>query len=202
MSAPQRGAVPQVKGGLLREFLRWYETHWHRARSLTEVYAALPEAARARFDPSRPQLGVLPSAWYPTEAATALGEALCAGLAPAQREELLSRGAEATVAASARGLYRALFSFIATPELYCRHVQKGWDQLHDTGRRASRMLDARALESVITEWPGHSVFLCEVASASMGAILGEMGCREVRIERVECVARGHLRCVSRARWRP
>lgn len=195
-----KSTVPSIKGGPVIQLLRWWERSPH-ASARAAVLARVAPAHRALFDAQREHFGLLETGWYPSHAIGELGEQLYAHDRPDALERFTRDAARGSIAASSKGVYAALFRMLAGPSTYARFGANSWSQAHDTGSRTLTMLDAHTLESRVLNWAGHHRFLCHLSGETMGAILIQLGCRDLELERTRCVAQGATECAVLARWR-
>jgi hypothetical protein len=114
---------------------------------------------------------------------------------------LIRESTDAVVEHMLRGLYAVLFALVASPDRYARHIQRAWNQLHDTGTREVRIVAPGEAESIIREWPGHHPILCEMVHETTRAVFSHMRVGQVSVTRERCVSRGAHACVARVRWR-
>lgn len=187
-----------MKGAMVAEYFRWYASHYD-ASAVRELVRTHPECLAAGLVAERPAFGVVPSEWY---SATVLHKLIDVALAPmseAERAQFIERSTAAVSAQLIRGLYSVLFALVATPERYSRHIQRAWNQLHDTGEREVS-LGADHAVSIIRRWPGHHPALCSMVHATTRALFARMLDRAVTLERARCVSEGHPDCASILRW--
>lgn len=188
-----------IKGGAIRELLLWYERHYGSTYAV-DLGRRLPLHLSRQLDVARPGLGLLTNVWYPSPIVHAILDSIAARH---DEDELRSITAEANhfaVRSLTRGVYQFLFRMVGSPELYAKHIQRAWNLLHSTGKRVI-MLDEGIADSTIEDWPGHHPWLCEITTHTMQAVFVAMGCRDVELERLSCVAQGAPRCRSILRFR-
>jgi hypothetical protein len=188
-----------IKGAAFREFLLWAD-ETYGARRFHEVLAAVPAPLRALVRADEPALGVLASTWYPAALVHAILDGLFAGMPPHVRHAVLHDACEAVVPRMIRGVYKLLFQVVASPALYARHIQRAWNQLHNTGERRIELVGPTTAHSTIAAWAGHHPALCEITTETMAAVFRAMRCRDARAERVTCVADGAPECRAIVRW--
>lgn len=190
----------RIKGAAFRQFAIW----WRAARGVDQVAAAHarmdPEWAR-RLNPDSDALGILASQWYPAELPHALIDALLADVSATAHWSVAGEAAGAVMSANLRGVYKAVFSLLATPERYLKHVQRIWDMHYDTGRVRINAVAPNAHESETCDWKGHHHFICKLNMASVVPIYTAMGCEDVTFERRTCVDEGAPGCRSIIRWK-
>ncbi len=190
-----------MKGSALAYWVDWYAEH-HDPEKLMEIVARLPAPARGELDPSDPRLGLIPTAWYPAAAVGRILDGVTEGMSAAERARLIEESTAAGVDQGIRGIFRLAFELLATPERYAKHIQRFWNQLHDTGTRSVTIVGPGEAISLIEDWPGHHPILCAVTMETMAAIFRKMGLSDVEVLRVECVSRHDERCKAILRWRP
>src|SRR5258706_5720445 len=117
------GADPRIKGAAIREFLLWYAGAYGPDQ-LPALSARMRPEHRVLFDVKQRHLGVIASEWYPAKALHELLDLITQGMSPAEREKLAREGAQATIQATLRGVYRLLFETMMSPERYARNAQK------------------------------------------------------------------------------
>lgn len=190
-----------VKGVALREFLVWLEQTHGRER-MVAVAHGLPASARdaLRLDDRLPSVGVLSSRWYPAAAIHALFDSVFAGLDASARAALVDRSADAVMAATLGGVYQVLFKWLATPERYARFADRLWRSYYDTGEMSVEQIGRHRAECTITDWRSHHPAACDMNRAAAAAIYRAMGCREVVVRRVACVAEGAAECRFVTTW--
>jgi hypothetical protein len=191
--------IPRIKGAAIREFLLWYAGE-HGAERLPALAARMRAENRVLFDLAQRHLGVIASSWYPAPAIHELLDLMSEGLSAAQRERLVRNGAQATIAATLRGVYRLLFETMMSPERYARNAQKLFSRYCDTGTMEKTAPAPRTHRSVIRDWTSHHPLLCDFILHTGVYVYGAMGCRDVRLEKQACVARGDGECVFLVTW--
>ncbi len=168
---------------------------------MREALERLPDAVRAELDPARPALGILASEWYPASLVHSVLDAVTFGLSEPDRQRLSDDGAEAIMRATLHGLYKTLFSLMATPERYARFGPKLWGAYYDSGRFEIIMPNSTTAVCTIAGWSGHHPFACDLNRSAAGAIYRAMGCESVRVERTSCVSNGDPACRFVSTWR-
>lgn len=189
-----------MKGGAIREIVRWY-VRTRGAEDIARAVGALPPDLAARLDIGADALGILPSVWYDAQLVHALLDEIVAPCPPQDRRRLIAEAAREGVAQSARGVYGFVLRQIVTPAFYARHIQRLWRMLHDGGHREIVFVGTRAARSRTWDWPGHHPLLCEVTIATMAAVFELTGKKDVVATRVSCVSNGAKECVADVRWR-
>lgn len=189
----------RIKGAAFREFLRWLESDFGKER-VVAVARALPEETLGVLDPEGEALGVLSASWYPAAAVHALLDGLVGDLDAAERDRIAGEGARAVMRTTLRGVYKLLFDWMATPKRYAKFSGKLWGSYYDSGEFDVAMPDATTAVCTIRDWRGHHGFICDLNREAAAAIYEAMGCRDVRVQRVECVDRGDPHCRFVTRW--
>lgn len=184
--------VAQIKGSAVREFALWYEAHHGRAY-VAGVVRRLPPEIADQIWPERHALGLVATEWYRSEVVHAILDAVSEGRTDAEMAALLVDASDLTVRRLSRGLYQFLFRMVASPGLYAKHVQRAWRTLHSTGERTIYLSEGMA-DSVTSSWPGHHRWLCFLTNETMRRVFEAMGCRDVSLERINCVSDGDARC--------
>jgi hypothetical protein len=196
-------ATPHIKGSTMREFAAWYEAKYGAAARLA-LGEGLPPAERELVWPDRPGLGLAGSDWYPVSLAHRLLEGVAVTIGP-EMPRLIREATEQSVSRLTRGMYATLFRMVASPALYAKHVQRAWRMLHDTGTRRMVFLEPETIESTIEDWPGHHPWLCVITTETMRATFVAMGCKDVTVDRLDCVgratSRGAASCRALVRFR-
>ncbi len=192
--------TPHVKGSALAYWLAWYAER-HDPSALARIAARIPAEARGDIDPASPTLGVIPTAWYPALAVGQILDGVTEGMSAKERARLIEESTAAGVEQGIRGIFRLAFELLATPERYAKHIQRFWNQLHDTGTRRVEIVGPGEAISIIEDWPGHHPLLCAVTMETMAAVFRRMGLEDVEVVRVECVGAHDERCKAIVRWR-
>jgi hypothetical protein len=193
-------AVARIKGAAFREFLHWYAEQQGAGR-LAEHVEAIPETNRAELDPDAPVLGVTASRWYPASTVHRLLDEIVRGRSAAEVRVLATEGSRAVMDTTLRGLYRTLFTWMATPERYARHAHRLWNTYYDSGVfEVTPLPDGRGAVTVVRDWRAHHPVICELNRGAAIAIYDAMGCREVECERTACVDEGAEECRFVTRW--
>jgi hypothetical protein len=189
-----------VKGAAVHELLVWYEHELGRDR-LTEAVQRVPLELRSKLglDFGRDSLGILTSRWYDSEAMFSLLDVVGTGLGAAERIAVGERAADAVIRKTLRGVYRVLFSWLATPERYASFAERLWRSYYDTGTMAVVSVGERAV-CTIRDWRSHSQLGCEMNRAAAMAIYRAMGCAGVTTRREACVGEGASECRFVTTW--
>lgn len=194
------GATPHVKGSALSYLTGWYAEQ-RDAEQLMAIVARIPEAERGGIDPTAPHLGLISTEWYPAAVVGRILDEVTEGMSEEERTRLIRESTAAGVEQGVRGIFRLAFKLLVTPERYAKHIQRFWNQLHDTGTRRVEIVAPGKAFSIIEDWPGHHTVLCEITMETMAAIFRRMGLRDVEVTRIECVGSHDPRCRAVVRWR-
>jgi hypothetical protein len=188
-----------VKGAAMREVLRWHERNGGREQ-LKSIGRSLPHALRMHVDPNAEALGILPNHWYPAPLAHALLDGIFASMPRERRTERMREATHAAIKVMGRGMYRLVLEKLATPRVLAANIQRTWNLLFDDGERAFILTSHTSVESTTRNWTGHGAMICELMTENTAAVLETMGLANVEVDRVECVAHGAAKCVTRFRW--
>ena len=192
-------AEPMIKGGVLREFVQWYEQN-HGTERLREVTRALPEDLRSYVDPYDPVVKLLAASWYPSRFCNLMLEKVADGLAEPEIERMAYDANRSLFARRTSSVYRFALARLVSPELYALSIPRLWRQLHSTGDRTIRVTGTTA-ESTVANWGGHHPVMCTITIETMCAVLEHMKCRDVTWRRISCVSRGGDACVTKVSWK-
>ena len=180
--------------------LSWYADSFGRDAFASALLRMSPDV-RAEFSLENGVPHLLPSSWYDVRLAHALLDETL-GAAPAtERPRIAREAARAGVTASARGVYRFMLAQLGSPELYARHIQRLWRQLHSGGTREVRIVAPGEAESEIRDWPGHHPLLCALTNETMAAVFEIMGASQVVLRREQCVSEGAPLCRTHVSWK-
>jgi hypothetical protein len=190
---------PMIKGGMLREFVQWYE-HAHGAERIREVARRVPDDLRTLIDPDEPLVNILAASWYPARLTHTILDAVTEGL-DARGVERIAHDANRWIVQRGMGsVYRFALQRIVTPEMYAASVARLWRQIHSTGDRSLELTSRTTAVSTVRDWGGHHPVLCTVTIETMCALFESMGKKNVRWTRTACVSRGAQECVTRLEW--
>ncbi len=189
-----------IKGGMLREFVQWYEHH-NGAEQIRQVARRVPEDLRTLLDPDEPLVNILAASWYPARLTHAILDALTEGLDAPGIERLAHDSNRWIVQRGMGSVYRFALRSLVTPEMYALSVARLWRQIHNTGDREFKVTSRTSADSFVRNWGGHHPVLCTVTIETMCALLESMGKTDVRWTRTACVSRGAKECVTRVVWR-
>lgn len=198
---PDRG---NVKGAPVRAFLDFFARQ-RGEQAVQEAIGRLPEALRRRAIPAphAPGFGIYASAWVPSEALGMISDDLLAGVDGETRQRLARGAARAVMNATLRGVHRALFRTVASPELMLRNRMVFWRQQYDTGHVEIEPLGLGAQRHVYEDWRGHHPFVCEVTFACIPYMFRAMRLQGPRLEDYRCREHhGGDSCQAIIRWDP
>jgi len=190
--------VARIKGSALLGFVEWYVERFGE-RVFVDALQTIPEDERGGLHPDSATLTILPTRWYPVAPVHRILEGLATNMSAVERDRMCADAATAAVDQGLRGVFKLAFTLLVTPERYAKHIQRFWNQLHDTGEREVEVLEPGLARSTISGWRGHHPILCQLATETMGAVFRKMGCEDVRVERVRCSRGGP--CVALVHWR-
>ena len=126
---------------------------------------------------------------------------LTEGFTEPQLEHLAQEAATHVMRVTLRGIYKTMFSLIATPERYARHVPKLWRVHYDNGEPAVVTRAPGEHHITFMGWRSHHPFGCRLNMAAALPIYGLMGCRDVRWRRAHCKSSGGNHCTCIVTWR-
>ena len=153
------------------------------------------------FDLDREGFGVLPSRWYPAEVVHDLLDRLIEDRPPGELEQLAREAAYDIMSKSLKGVYGFLFSTLASPERYARHIDRVWQMHYDSGNVSITPTDnPREWRARYASWRGHHPFICKLNMAAAVPIYETMGCKHVTCTQTSCVANGADQCESLIRF--
>ncbi len=192
----------RIKGAPLRAMCE----EWAARRSVDEVLEAihrLPETERfSTFpDPLRTGFGVLPSGWYSAIVGAQVLESLFEQLPPEQTTEMIEVLARGIMARTLRGVHRALFRIVGSPELMRKRGQLFWKKQFDTGVVAISQGKPGEQLHVYREWSGHHRLFCLISFHCVPVMFEQMGVAPpIRVEPIRCAADGSGECAAFVRW--
>jgi hypothetical protein len=181
------------------EFLGWYAKRNGRAAVEDAIYQA-KHPDRETLVPSNGSFGILASRWYPAELVHELLDRLTAGRRELELDEMARDAATFIMGRTLHGVYRTMFSLLATPERYVRYSDKLWNTHYDTGTLLFRVPEPGTHYVTYQGWRSHHPFICRMNMASSVPIYSAMGCKNVRHERQSCIADGKPVCRNLVRW--
>ena len=145
-------AEPMFKGGVLREFVQWYEQN-HGTERLREVTRALPEDLRSYVDPYDPVVKLLAAWWYPSRFCNLMLEEVADGLTEPEIERMPYDANRWLFARRTSSVYRFALARLVSPELYALSIPRLWRQLHSTRDRTIRVTGTTAESTLANEMP-------------------------------------------------
>ena len=197
-AAEQPAGLGRIKGAAFREFLAWYAATRSRPRVLAAIRALDPDARE--LDVERRDFGVLQSAWYRAELVHGLLDLLTDGMPEEELRVMAQDAAIHVMNTTLRGVYKALFSWFATPQRYARHVHKLWRVHYDTGMPIVLTLSSNSHRVSFVEWAGHHPFICRLNMSAAVPVYSAMGCKNVSWTRLRCLSQGGDSCASLVKW--
>ena len=128
----QPDGIGHIKGAAFREFLIFY------GKNVDPVRAAGAVKASGSFElnTARSDFGILQNTWYPAELVHELLDRLTEGFDEPELQKLAQAAAIHIMGVTLHGVYKTMFSLIATPERYARHIPKLWKVHYDNGEPA------------------------------------------------------------------
>jgi hypothetical protein len=197
-SAPELG---KIKGVAFGEFLGWYAKRHGRPVVEDAIYRA-PTGDAEGLLPANVNFGVLASRWYSAELVHDLLNRLTRERSDQELEDMARDAAAYIMGRTLRGVYRTMFSLLATPERYVRYSDKLWRTHYDTGTLVFRVLGEGTHQVTYSNWTSHHPFICRMNMASSVPIFEAMGCKNVRYQRQSCISEGAPNCKNLVRWDP
>jgi hypothetical protein len=188
-----------IKGAALFELFRWQQNALSPAQAAT-LLERLPRSTREFFDTRRQGFGLLASRWYPSEVIHPLLDAMVVTLDDQGYTRFIEDGAKQVMDGTMRGVFKAIFTMVATPERYARYAQQAWNAYHDTGFSKVTLEGSTAWRATLRDWPGHHRVICDINTVAARLILQSMGKRAVEVKQECCVAKGAPHCVSLSSW--
>ena len=193
------GSAGRIKGAAFIEFLRFCE-HEYGTERVHSAVMSIPIELRHPLSVSLPTLGVLPSTWYAADTVHALLDALLSGVGSDARRRMAADISKAIMDATLKGVYRALFRVVATPERYARYASRLWTAYYDTGDFRIEMPNPKTAVATVRNWPSHHGFICELNRGAAEAIYTAMGLKNVVTTRAACIDGGAQACRFVSRW--
>jgi hypothetical protein len=147
---------------------------------MASVWATLPDEVRDELGRSHSM--VLAFRWYSARAIHSLMDAILKGHSVSEREHLAREGARVVISRTLKGLYRAIFQTLVSPDRYLRNTNRVWKAFHDTGRVEGRAVGPGHHRTVLYEWYGHHPFIEQLNTFAAKLIYEALGCESVRVE--------------------
>lgn len=189
----------RIRGSAIHHFVRWVGDNVG-VDVLDRAAATIPKPERGGIRPGEMVLGVLSSKWYRADAVHALLDALVADADAPDMDTLTRAPIEHVMNETLGGVYRALFTWMATPSRYAKYATKLWASYYGDGTIEVVEDGDRGSTTTITDWPGHHPFLCRAHVEAARAIYTHMGCEGIEVSRESCVADGAPCCRFSVRW--
>jgi uncharacterized protein (TIGR02265 family) len=181
----------RIKGSVLRSRLAFVEEQ-AGSDGLRRVLESLPAADQAALR------GILASTWYPFELGSRLDEAIVRVVAGGKEDFFLNLG-EASAAKNLGGVHK---DFLAPgdPQAFLRRTPIIYSFYYDAGRREYQQTGPN--EGVLTtcEAETFSASDCLTVVGWHRKALEMCGASNVRVEELECRARGAAVCRYRVAW--
>lgn len=189
----------RVKGVAFREFAMWYATHVNADHTRSVVRALAAEYPDV-FDSDRPGYGILATRWYDASVVHAFLDQLLVSHNRRDIERLAQAAAIDIMNRTINGVYKFLFSAVASPKLYARHANKLWGLHYDTGTAHIELRGETEAFARYADWDGHHRIICQLNMSAAVPIYDAMGCANTRWEKLACVSDGHAACEMLIRW--
>lgn len=190
-----------IKGAAFREFVLWYEQKVG-PEAFGARMANMPLWMKKDLDVALPGLGIRDGTWYPDVTVHRLLDLLTDGMASGQRHAIALQGANHVMDTTLRGIFRILFTWMATPDRYAVFGQRLWNSYYDCGEfTITPTEDKNGAICTITNWATHHPFICDINRGASIAIYKAMKCDDVSCIRHSCVAEGGTECRFVTRWR-
>jgi hypothetical protein len=186
-----------IKGAAFREFLIFYSQRVDPAR----VAAAVRAIESSALSAERADFGVMQNVWYPAELVHELLDRLTEGFTEQELERMAQDAAIHVMSATLRGVYKTMFSLIATPERYARHIPKLWRVHYDNGEPAILTRGPNEHRISFLAWESHHPFVCRLNMAAALPIYEAMGCKGVSWRRAHCKSQGGEHCTAIVTWK-
>jgi hypothetical protein len=191
----------RIKGAAFGEFLAWYQREFGRER-LAATTQVIPIHVRneLELDLNRESLGILSSRWYPSDSIQILLDVIFASIEATRRSEMMERAADAVMQATLKGVYRVLFTWLATPERYARFADRLWRSYYDSGVMQVEQSGPTRAVCTVRDWHSHHPRICDINRAAAASIYRAMGCDGVVTRRECCVSDGAAECRFVTTW--
>jgi hypothetical protein len=183
----------------VHHFVRWVSRNVG-ADVLVRAAKTIPAPRRGGLRPTEMFLGVIASRWYPADAVHALLDALLADEDCPAADALVSEAIGEVMDGTLGGVYRVLFSWMASPSRYAKYAPKLWGSYYADGVMQVTETSDHSSATTISEWEGHHALLCAAHVEAARSIYDRMGCRDVRVRRVSCVSDGAPHCEFAVQW--
>ena len=185
-----------LKGAMAVGFLHWLREQ-KGEDAVGRAVDRLGEDEKSLYALDRPDLGMLPSSWYPARQLHSMLEACIAEFRPEEMDEVARSAGDAIIANVMTGLQKGLFALLMNPDRYAKYIQRIWRQNSDTGTVEITSSPGQH-HSRISGWKGHHPLLCKMVVYGKLRIYRTMGCQDPQVQVLGCdPARG---CESTVRW--
>jgi uncharacterized protein (TIGR02265 family) len=191
MAAPQTGS--RIKGHILLSRIQYVREVAGEARFM-EVLASLPAEDRAILSGM-----ILPVTWYSLDLNLRLDAAIATVLSPGDRSQVFLEMGRASAEQNLKGVHRPYvregdphFLLAAAPRIYAAYYAVGKRTYQKTGERSAVLRTEGAEIASATDcltvigWHQRAIELC--------------GGTDVKVEEVQCRARGGPHCEYRCSW--
>ena len=188
-----------IKGAAFRQFIAWWEETQGPASLVTALEAARAQNLGKSLTTEREALGILPSTWYPAELVHALLDSLLKDVDHRTRQAMANEGADVVMKSTLSGVYKAVFSMLASPRLFATYIQRMWNMHYDSGIVTIEQ-EPMLHRTRYIDWHSHHPFICQLNMASARPLYMAMGCTSVDVQPVGCVSQGADQCQFIVRW--
>lgn len=187
-----------TKGAAFRAFFEWCRKEYgeETARS---VYADAPEELRQYLDPKDPNWGIVVSTWYPDRLVNRLLEVQFDPFQPNERLIAIRKATTYATEKTFNGIHRQFIRLLMTPAMYTRNVDRLWHLYYDTGTVTGDYAEGR-IPFAVRDWRGHHPYRCQTVLYSTEEAFRMMGCRNLAVERTQCVSEGADSCGFLVTW--
>lgn len=189
----------RIKGAVVRDVIAWYEHKYGRSR-LVEAVEMLPAEFAAEFDVAKPDLGVLPSDWFPAHVVHAILDHTLTNFTEPAYEEFVQNAAAVTVKMFKSGVQRIVFSALITPRTYLKVANLAFRLNYEEGKVLNEEIAPKRHLGHVEGWIAHHPFLCRMNVAIKAEMYGVMGFKGVRVEEQFCRMKGDRMCGSIIGW--
>jgi hypothetical protein len=193
------GTLGNIRGAALDDFLAWYGRERDPER-LKAAVMSLPPALQERVQWSEGLPRLVPFAWYPCELVHGILDQLTLGLSDWDRQRLGRETADYVMDTTLRGIYRAIYKAIVSPSMLARVSHRVWSLYYDTGESQVIVESKTAHRGSVKAWRGHHPFLCDVNRYSTEWMYRSLGCNQLVVKQLECVAKGAKACTTLTTW--
>lgn len=189
----------RIKGVAFREFAVWYADNIS-ARRVCEVVLSLDHQYPNQLQADRPGFGILVTQWYQAELVHGFLDLLAEPHTAAELDRITQDAATDIMNRTLSGVYKFLFSAVASPSLYAKHVSKLWGLHYNTGTVVNEHVrDNEALMRYV-EWHSHHPLICKLNMGASVPIYSAMGCKNVQWRKLACVSDGQRACTLSVTW--